>query len=50
MHTTELAGELSALAVSHLEEVSESGIEAMAKRPSFAVLLPTTAYVRLARS
>mmetsp|Transcript_40762 Transcript_40762/g.102609 ORF Transcript_40762/g.102609 Transcript_40762/m.102609 type:complete len:448 (+) Transcript_40762:147-1490(+) len=41
----ELAGELGALAVSHLEHVSEAGIVAMAKRPTFAVLLPTTAYV-----
>lgn len=40
----ELAGELGALAVSHLEKISEEGIQAMAKRPSFAVLLPTTAY------
>ncbi|KAL6054226.1 putative imidazolonepropionase [Balamuthia mandrillaris] len=41
----ELAGELSALAVSHLEKVSAEGISAMAKRPTFAVLLPTTAYI-----
>lgn len=41
----ELAGELGALAVSHLEKISEEGIQAMAKRPSFAVLLPTTAYI-----
>eukprot|EP00002_Diphylleia_rotans_P014990 TRINITY_DN2905_c0_g5_i1.p1 TRINITY_DN2905_c0_g5~~TRINITY_DN2905_c0_g5_i1.p1 ORF type:complete len:424 (-),score=111.73 TRINITY_DN2905_c0_g5_i1:253-1524(-) len=41
----ELAGELKALAVSHLEKVTEEGIRAMALRPSFAVLLPTTAYI-----
>lgn len=31
----ELGGELGALAISHLEEVSEEGILAMAKRPTF---------------
>ena len=41
----ELGGELSALAISHLEHISADGIVAMAKRPSFAVLLPTTAYI-----
>jgi imidazolonepropionase len=41
----ELAGELNALAVSHLELVSDEGIIAMAKRPSYAILLPTTAYI-----
>jgi len=41
----ELAGELGALAVSHLECISDEGIAALAKRPTFAVLLPTTAYI-----
>jgi imidazolonepropionase len=45
MGSGELAGELSALAVSHLEHLSDAGIVAMAVRPSFAVLLPVTAYV-----
>lgn len=45
MNSGELAGELNALAVSHLEKVSEEGIKAMAKRPTFATLLPTTAYI-----
>jgi len=31
--------------VSHLEHVSDAGIKAMSIKPSFAVLLPTTAYV-----
>jgi imidazolonepropionase len=45
MHSGELAGEMEALAVSHLEKVSEAGIEGLARRPTVAVLLPTTAYV-----
>lgn len=45
LQSGELAGELSALAVSHLEHVSPEGIAAMARRPTFAVLLPTTVYV-----
>jgi len=44
-HSAELAGELGARAVSHLELVSRDGIAALAKRPSFGVLLPTTAYL-----
>lgn len=42
---SELAGELGALACSHLEQVSDEGIAALAKRPTVAVLLPSTAYV-----
>ena len=45
MQSGELAGELKALAVSHLERVSEEGMKSMAIRPTFAVLLPTTAYI-----
>lgn len=54
----ELAGELGALAMSHCEEVcsfvffkvnfrnqtSDEGMDRMAQRPTFATLLPTTAY------
>jgi imidazolonepropionase len=40
----ELAGDIGALSVSHLEYISAEGIAAMSKRPTFAVLLPTTAY------
>lgn len=45
IQASELAGELKALACSHLEHVSELGIAALAMRPTVAVLLPTTAYV-----
>ncbi|EFA81808.1 imidazolonepropionase [Heterostelium album PN500] len=45
MKSGELAGELKARAISHLEKVSEEGMLEMAKVPTFAVLLPTTAYV-----
>jgi imidazolonepropionase len=41
----ELAGALGSLAVSHLECVSGAGIAALARRPTIAVLLPTTAYI-----
>ena len=41
----ELAGEIGAQAVSHLEHVTDDGIRAMASVPTFAVLLPATAYV-----
>ena len=39
------ASELGAEAISHLEEVSDDGIEAMATAGSVAVILPTTAYI-----
>jgi len=45
MQSGELAGELKALAVSHLEQVSKDGMKAMAELPTFATLLPTTAYI-----
>ncbi|KYR02540.1 imidazolonepropionase [Tieghemostelium lacteum] len=41
----EIGEELQALAISHLEKVSEEGMIAMSKTPTFAVLLPTTAYI-----
>lgn len=41
----QLAASLGARAVSHLEEVSDAGIKAMAEAGSVAVLLPTTAYI-----
>lgn len=37
--------ELNAMAMSHLEEISETGIKDMAKTGSVAVILPTTAYL-----
>eukprot|EP01100_Stratorugosa_tubuloviscum_P010836 TRINITY_DN4724_c0_g1_i2.p1 TRINITY_DN4724_c0_g1~~TRINITY_DN4724_c0_g1_i2.p1 ORF type:complete len:328 (+),score=148.28 TRINITY_DN4724_c0_g1_i2:367-1350(+) len=45
MKAAELGGELSALAISHLEHISDEGIQSMLIRPTFAVLLPTTAYI-----
>ncbi|XP_038612874.1 probable imidazolonepropionase [Tachyglossus aculeatus] len=41
----ELGAELGAQAISHLEEVSDEGIAAMATAKCSAVLLPTTAYM-----
>ena len=41
----QLAAELGAHAVSHLENVSETGIQAMAETGVVGVLLPTTAYI-----
>lgn len=39
------AKELEANAISHLEEVSDNGIAAMAEAGTVAVILPTTAYI-----
>nr|XP_060633273.1 probable imidazolonepropionase [Anolis sagrei ordinatus]XP_060633274.1 probable imidazolonepropionase [Anolis sagrei ordinatus] len=45
MKSAELGAELGAQAVSHLEEISNEGITAMARAKCAAVLLPTTAYI-----
>ncbi|XP_075886042.1 putative imidazolonepropionase [Nelusetta ayraudi] len=45
MNAAQLGAELGALAISHLEEVSDEGITAMAAAGTSAVLLPTTAYI-----
>ncbi|CAH2277765.1 probable imidazolonepropionase [Pelobates cultripes] len=45
MKSAELGAELGAHAVSHLEEISDEGIVALAKTKCSAVLLPTTAYI-----
>ncbi|XP_034018834.1 probable imidazolonepropionase [Thalassophryne amazonica] len=45
MNSAQLGAELGALAISHLEEVTDEGIVAMAKAETAAVLLPTTAYI-----
>lgn len=45
MNSAELAAELNATAVSHLEEISDEGIQAMAEKSIIAVLLPLTAYI-----
>jgi imidazolonepropionase len=41
----ELGARVGALAVSHLEEATQEGIEQMARAGTVAVLLPTTAYL-----
>ncbi|XP_035003795.2 probable imidazolonepropionase [Hippoglossus stenolepis] len=45
MNSAQLGAELGALAISHLEEVTDEGINAMAEAKTAAVLLPTTAYI-----
>uniref|UniRef100_A0A3P8TXN4 Probable imidazolonepropionase n=1 Tax=Amphiprion percula TaxID=161767 RepID=A0A3P8TXN4_AMPPE len=45
MSAAQLGAELGASAISHLEEVSDEGIAAMAEAKTAAVLLPTTAYI-----
>ncbi|XP_029810136.1 probable imidazolonepropionase isoform X1 [Suricata suricatta] len=45
MKAAELGAELGARAISHLEEVSDEGIAAMATAGTSAILLPTTAYM-----
>ncbi|XP_003972803.2 probable imidazolonepropionase [Takifugu rubripes] len=45
MNSAQLGAELGALAISHLEEVTDEGIAAMAMAGTAAVLLPTTAYI-----
>ncbi|XP_003448113.1 putative imidazolonepropionase isoform X2 [Oreochromis niloticus] len=45
MNSAQMGAELGALAISHLEEVTDAGIAAMAKAKTAAVLLPTTAYI-----
>ena len=40
-----MGAEIGALAISHLEEISEEGIAAMSKARTVAVVLPTTAYI-----
>eukprot|EP00298_Acanthocystis_sp_HF-20_P021548 c27982_g1_i1.p1 GENE.c27982_g1_i1~~c27982_g1_i1.p1 ORF type:complete len:427 (-),score=216.85 c27982_g1_i1:314-1594(-) len=45
LHSVEMASEIGTTAISHLEEISEEGIDAMAKNSVIAVLLPTTAHI-----
>ncbi len=42
---SQMGAELGVRAISHLEEVSDAGIQAMARAGTVAVLLPTTAYI-----
>ena len=41
----QMGAEIGALAISHLEEISDAGITAMARAGSVGVVLPTTAYI-----
>ena len=41
----QMGAELGARAISHLEKISETGIQAMSRAGSIAVVLPTTAYI-----
>lgn len=45
IRAAELAAEMKAASVAHLEHISDEGIEALAKHGVVGVLLPTTAYV-----
>lgn len=45
LHSAEMGAELHSRAMSHLEEISPEGIEAMARSQTVAVLLPTTAHI-----
>ncbi|XP_068234016.1 probable imidazolonepropionase [Palaemon carinicauda] len=45
LKSAEMGASLGAEVMSHLEEISEEGIAAMAKAGSVGVLLPTTAYI-----
>ncbi|XP_031571789.1 probable imidazolonepropionase [Actinia tenebrosa] len=45
MNSGELGADVGAQAISHLEEVSDAGIKAMAQASIIGVLLPTTAYI-----
>ena len=45
MGSGELAADIGARCVSHLEEVSDAGIKAMAMSEVVGVVLPTTAYI-----
>ncbi|KAL4235427.1 putative imidazolonepropionase [Mactra antiquata] len=48
LHSTksaEMGASIGAMAISHLEEISDEGIKAMADTGSVGVVLPTTAYI-----
>ncbi|ELU03653.1 hypothetical protein CAPTEDRAFT_166960 [Capitella teleta] len=45
LNSAEMGAEMKARAISHLEEISDEGITAMAKSGSVGVVLPTTAYI-----
>eukprot|EP00095_Tigriopus_kingsejongensis_P002005 maker-scaffold652_size119135-snap-gene-0.15 protein:Tk02005 transcript:maker-scaffold652_size119135-snap-gene-0.15-mRNA-1 annotation:"probable imidazolonepropionase" len=45
LNGAEMGASINAEAISHLEEISHEGIQAMAQSGSVAVILPTTAYI-----
>jgi len=45
LHSAEMAAEIKATAVSHLEEVSAEGVKKMAEAGTIGILLPTTAFM-----
>lgn len=45
LNSAEMGAELNARAISHLEEISDEGIQAMAAAGSVGVVLPTTAFI-----
>lgn len=45
LHSAEMGAELNSTAMSHLEEVSDEGIQLMATHSTIATLLPTTAHL-----
>jgi len=45
LHSAEMAADIKAAAVSHLEEVSEEGIKKMSEAGTIGILLPTTAFM-----
>ncbi|XP_064632778.1 probable imidazolonepropionase [Lineus longissimus] len=45
LNSAQMGAEIGAMAISHLEEVSDDGIDAMAKAGCVATILPTTAYI-----
>ncbi|KAI0234437.1 putative imidazolonepropionase [Lamellibrachia satsuma] len=45
LNSAEMGAELGARAISHLEKISEAGIQAMSQACSIGVVLPTTAYI-----
>ncbi|XP_067931887.1 probable imidazolonepropionase [Watersipora subatra] len=45
LHSVEMGAQLKASAMSHLEEISDEGIQAMAENGCVATVLPSTAYL-----
>jgi imidazolonepropionase len=45
MGSGKLGSELEATAISHLEKIDDEGIKKLSKKPTIAILLPSTAYI-----